>query len=74
MKVILNWVTFISTLACSPHLSSMVYEFLQDCFVPDDSMNGFDLFFEVCGHIVWGHIPPLISCLFFASRLLVLEK
>jgi hypothetical protein len=44
----------------------MVYELLQDYFVPDDSTNGFDLFFKVCGHIAHGHVPPSISCLFFA--------
>jgi hypothetical protein len=34
-------------------LSPMVYEFWQDCFVLNDFMSSFDLFFEVCGHI--GH-------------------
>jgi hypothetical protein len=46
----------------------MVYELLWDCFVPDDFANGFDLFFEICGHIVRGHVPPSISCLFFALK------
>jgi hypothetical protein len=50
IKVTLNWEEFISFLACSPCLSSngpldMVYEFLQNCFVLNDYMDGFDLFF-----------------------------
>ncbi len=52
----------------------MVYELLRDCFVLDDFASGFNLFFEVCGHIVQGHIPPSISRSFSTSRLLVLEK
>jgi hypothetical protein len=52
----------------------MVYELLWDCFFLNDSISGFDLFFKVCGHIVWSHVPPSVSCLFFASRLLTLEK
>ncbi len=43
-------------------------------FFLNDFTNGFDLFFKVCGHIVWGDIPPSISCFFFASRFLTLEK
>jgi len=79
MKVILDQEAFIFTLACSPclfygDLLGMVYELLRDCFVLDDFANGFNLFFEVCGHIVQGHIPPSISRSFSTSRLLVLEK
>jgi hypothetical protein len=37
-------------------------------------MNGFNLYFEVCGDIAQGHVPFSISCLFFAFRLLSLEK
>ncbi len=48
-------------------LSSMVYELLRNCFVPYDFGSGFDLFFEVHGHITQGHIPLLILHLFFAS-------
>jgi hypothetical protein len=44
-----------------------VYELLQDYFVLDDSTSGFNLFFEVCGHIAWVHVPPSLSCLFFTS-------
>ncbi len=79
MEVTLNWKTFIYALACSPHLFfggplGMVYEFLQDYFVPNDSINGFNLFFKVCGHITQGHVPPSILSLFFAFQLLVSEK
>jgi hypothetical protein len=57
IEVILNWEAFISVLVHSPHLSSngtscMVYELLQDYFVPYDFTSNFNLFFEVCGHIV----------------------
>jgi len=56
-EVTLNQEAFVSTLACSPPLSSngpsgMVYELLQNCFVLDDFVNGFDLFFEVCKHLL----------------------
>jgi hypothetical protein len=68
---ILDQETFIFALVCSPHFSSndllgMVYELLQNYFFPNDYANGFDLFFEVCGHIVQGHVPPSISHLHFA--------
>jgi hypothetical protein len=70
IEVTLNREAFISALACSPCVSSigpldMVYELLQNCFVLNDYMNGFDLFFEVCGHIAQGHVPPSTSHLFF---------
>jgi hypothetical protein len=52
----------------------MVYEILQYDFLPYDSMSGFDFFLEVCGHIVQGHVPLLVLCLFFTFWLLVLEK
>ncbi len=57
MEVTLNREAFIYVLAYLPCLSSggispIVYEFWQDCFVPNDFANGFNLFFEVCGHIV----------------------
>ncbi len=69
-EVALNWEAFVSTLACSPHLFSdgplgMVYQLLQNSFVPDDFMNGFDLFFEVCRHIARSHVPPSVSHFFF---------
>jgi hypothetical protein len=37
-------------------------------------MSGFDLFFEICGHIARGHVPPSISHLLSTSPLLTLEK
>jgi hypothetical protein len=52
----------------------MVYELLQDCFVFDDSNSGFDYFFEICGYITHSYVPPSVSCLLVASRLLALEK
>ncbi len=78
-EVTLNWEAFIFALARSPCLSSsgllgMVYELLQDYFVLNDFVNGFNLFFEVCGHIVRGHVPPLIQRFFSTFWFLVLEK
>jgi hypothetical protein len=79
IEVTLDQKTFISALVRSPRISSnglsnMVYELLQHYFVPDDFASDFDLFFKVCGHIIQGHVPPLVSCLFFASQLLALKK
>jgi hypothetical protein len=42
----------------------MVYELLQNYFVPNDSMDGFNLFSEINGHIIQGHVPLLVLCLF----------
>ncbi len=69
MEVTLDQEAFVFALAYSPHLSSsvflgMVYELLRYCFVLDDSTSAFDLFFEICGHIVRGHVPPLIQRFF----------
>ncbi len=55
-------------------VSGMVYELLRDYFVLDNFVSGFDLFFEVCGHIAQGHVPLSISHLFYASRFPTLEK
>jgi hypothetical protein len=79
MKIILAREAFVSTLICSPRLFSsgplnMLYELLWNCFVPIDYAMSFDLFFEICGHIVWGHVPPLILCLFSTSWLVLLEN
>jgi len=79
MEVILNWGAFTSTLTYSPRFffdgpSSMVYELLQDYFVPNDFMNDFDLLKKICGHIVQGHVPPLILCSFSTSWLLTIWK
>jgi len=78
MDFVLDREAFIYALACSPRflfggLLGMVYEF-WNCFVLDEFVSGFDFFFEICGHIAHGHVPPILSCLFIASRLLVLEK
>jgi hypothetical protein len=37
-------------------------------------MNDFDIFYEVCGHIAWGHVPCLVLRLFFVSQNLTLEN
>ncbi len=75
---VLHKKVFIYALAWSPHLSfgsllDMVYEF-WDYLVFNDYACGFDFIFEICGHIAYGHVPPLISCLFVASWLLILNK
>jgi hypothetical protein len=62
---------FISILTRFPCLSSndalgTVYELLQDYFVFDDFASGFAIFFEICKHIVCGHILPLVSHLLVA--------
>jgi hypothetical protein len=51
MDLVLDIEAFISTLTHSPPLSfggslSMVYELLRNCFVFDDSTNGFEFFFR----------------------------
>jgi hypothetical protein len=43
-------------------------------FVPDDFASGFDICFEICGHIAYAHVPPYVLCLFLTLHLLVLEK
>jgi len=52
----------------------MVYEFLRDYFVLNDSANGFDILLKICEHIIHAHVLPLVSCLFVTSQLLALEK
>jgi hypothetical protein len=79
MKLILDWEAFVFALARSPCFSSnrpssVVYELLQYCFILNDSTSGFNFFFKVYGHIVRGHVPSLVSCFFFASQFLTLEK
>jgi hypothetical protein len=79
MKVILGQEAFVYVLVCSPRFSyngplHMLYELLWDCFVPNDFVNGFKLSFEICEHIAWNHVPPLILCLHPTFRLLTLEK
>ncbi len=72
---ILDREAFISILTHSPSFSfngfsGTVYELLWDYFVLDDSVNGFDFFFEICGH----KALPLVSRLLVASWLLSLEE
>jgi len=79
MDLVLDKKAFIFIVACFPclsydGLSNMVYELLQDCFVPNDSTSGFHLLFEICRHIACGHVPPSVSSLLVASQLLALEK
>ncbi len=70
-EVTLDRKSFISTLACSPYLYSsgplnMMYEHLQNCFVPNDFASGFDLFFQG----MWAHCSR--SCLIFSVIFYVL--
>ncbi len=73
MDLVLDREAYNFVLMCSPCLSSngplsMVYELLQDCFILDDYTScGFDLFFEICGRIACGHVPPTISHLLVTS-------
>jgi hypothetical protein len=71
-NLVLDREAFISMLPCSPRLSfgspsGMVYELLRDYFVNNNSTSDFHLLFEICGHIIRGNVPPLISHLLVAS-------
>ncbi len=62
-----------------PHLSEngpcrMVFEHLQDCFHPKDLTSGYPQLFQLCSHIVKGHIPRQIACVLSATRLLAMTK
>ncbi len=72
-NLILDRKTFIYALTRSPHPSSMAYELLQDCIVPNDYANN-PFFFEIFEHIIRGHVFPSISHLFIGLQLLALEK
>ncbi len=79
MDFVLDKETFIYVLTCFPHLSfgSLEVWCLSFCKIVLYLMTllvALIIFFEICEHIVCGHIPPLISCLLVASQLLVLEK
>jgi len=57
MKFTLDQGPIISAFVRSSHFSSdgplgMVYELLYKKIVLDDFANGFNLFFNICGHIV----------------------
>jgi hypothetical protein len=61
MNLILDREALVFPLTHSPHHSfngplGMVYELLEDCFVLDDYVSGFDLFFEICKHIIHSHV------------------
>ncbi len=54
MDCVLDKEAFIFTLTHSPHLSfdgpsGVVFELWRDCFVPDDSIGGFDFFLRYVG-------------------------
>jgi hypothetical protein len=79
MEVTLDWEIFISTLFHSPHIffdGPWVWcmNFYKIVLVLDNYVNGFDLYFKVCAHIVQGHVSPSVSHLFSASWFIVLEK
>jgi hypothetical protein len=64
MDVTLNWEAFIFVLACLSCLSSynplsMVYEVLQDYFVPDDFLNDFQFFLMYVGTLFMVMFPHL---------------
>ncbi len=71
-KVILNWEAFIFVLTCSPCFfsngpSSMVYELLWDCFVPNVSVSGLTSFSRYVGTLlkVMFHLQYLQCCVCF---------
>jgi hypothetical protein len=43
-------------------------------FCPRWFFEWLPIFFNVCGHIVHGHVPPFVSHLLVTSQLLVLQK
>jgi hypothetical protein len=79
IEITLNQKAFNSALVHSPHFSSngplsVVYELLRDYFVQNDFMSGFDLFFEICEHIVESHVPLSISPFVFCISIPNVEK
>ncbi|KAL2651228.1 hypothetical protein R1flu_019356 [Riccia fluitans] len=52
----------------------MVFEFLYNCFIPEDPASGFDLLFDLCTHIAQGRLSAPTAYPPGASRLLSLEK
>jgi hypothetical protein len=55
-------------------LSGMVFEHLQDCFHPKDSVISFSQLFQFCSHITQGHIPYRIAHILGAPHLLAMTK
>jgi hypothetical protein len=71
--------SFKLTLQRMPHLSisgpsRMICEHFQNCFHPKDLANGFLLLFQLCSHIVKGHISPQIAGVLGATHLLAMTK
>jgi hypothetical protein len=54
--------------------SKMVFEQFLDCFHIKDLMNGLPQLFQLCSHIVKGHIPPQIALVFGTTNLLAMTK
>jgi hypothetical protein len=55
-------------------LFGMIFEHLQNCFHPKDSVNGFLQLFQVCFHITQGHNPPQITHVLGMACLLTMVK
>jgi hypothetical protein len=55
-------------------LSTMVFEHLQNYFLPKNSMNGFPQLFWFSSHITQGHIPCWIAHILVATYLLAMTK
>ncbi len=59
-------------LACD--FLSMLFEHLKNLFDLEDSTSGFPQLFQVCSHVVIGHILRPIAQVFGVARLLALAK
>jgi hypothetical protein len=55
-------------------ISRMVFEHLQNCFHPKDSVISFSQLFQFCSHITQGHIPCWITHILGAPHLLAMTK
>jgi hypothetical protein len=55
-------------------LFSMVIEHLQKKIHPKDFVNGFPQLFQLCFHILQGHIPHRIAHVFGTAYLLTMTK
>jgi hypothetical protein len=71
--------SFKLTSECMPHLLAsgpfgMVFEHLWNCFHPEDSTSWFFQLFQLCFHIVKGHIPPQIAHVLGAAHFLAMTK
>jgi hypothetical protein len=52
----------------------MVFEHLQDCFHPNESVINFSQLFQFCYHITQGHIPCQIAYILGAPHFLAMTK